>query len=90
MMLLLHHASAKSRGNYHYQLPDEPPPPEDPPPPEKLEPPELPELQELPEPPDEIMKPPMEACPLVRKSFLALVYHSVFLSISLAMGKITT
>ena len=48
-----------------YQLPEAPPPPDEPPPPEK---PELPELHELPEPPDEIVKPPMDALPLVFRS----------------------
>jgi hypothetical protein len=66
-----------------YQLPEAPPPPDDPPPPEKLE---LLELQEPPEVPDETVKPPMEACPLVRRSFFALRYQSVFLSSNLASG----
>lgn len=66
-----------------YQVPEDPPPPEEPPPPEKLEPLEL---HELPEPPDVKVNPPIDACPLVRKSFFALLYHSVFLKINLAIG----
>jgi len=49
-----------------YQLPEAPPPPDDPPPPEKPDPPEDHDEPELPEP---IEKPPIEALPLVRRSF---------------------
>ncbi len=74
-----------------HQLPEAPPPPDDPPPPEKLDPPEeLDELQELPDPPDPPVvhtNPPMEALPLVRRSFLAFWYQAVFLSRILATGK---
>ena len=70
-----------------YQLPDAPPPPEDPPPPEKLEPPEL---HDLPEPPEENVKPPIDALPLVRILFLAFLYQPVFLIVNLAIGKAIT
>jgi len=70
-----------------YQLPEAPPPLDDPPPPEKPEEPELPELQDPPEPLEEIMNPPMDARPLFWISFLALLYQSVFLNSSLAIGK---
>lgn len=46
---------------------------------------ENPELEEPPDPPDEIMNPSMEACPLVQRPLLTLVYQSVFLSRSLAI-----
>ena len=72
-----------------YQLPEAPPPPDDPPPPEKelLEKLELPELQELPDLPDVNLKPPIEALPLVRRSFLAFLYHLDFLKSSFNTGK---
>jgi hypothetical protein len=73
--------------SFPYQLPDAPPPPDDPPPPEKPEPLELPELQELPEPPDVTVKPPIVACPLVRRELFAFSYQSVFLIRSFAIGK---
>ena len=62
-----------------HQPPEAPPPPEDPPPPEN--PPEEllpPELHDPPELPEENEKPPMEAFPLVRRSFLAFLNHGVF------------
>ncbi len=70
-----------------YQLPEAPPPPDDPPPPEN--PPDellLPELQDPPEPPDENEKPPMDAFPLVRISFLAFLNQGVFRMYNLAAG----
>ena len=68
-----------------HQLPEAPPPPDDPPPPEKLE---LPVLQDPPELREEILKPPIEVRPLVRKSFLAFRYQLEFLKSSFATGNI--
>ena len=76
--------------NRSYQLPEAPPPPDDPPPPEKPPPPELqPPPLPPPKPPDMNVNPPMEARPLARRSAPAFLYQSLFLSMSLAMGKPT-
>ena len=48
------------------QLPETPPPPDDPPPPEKPDPPDDHDEPALPEP---MVKPPIRALPLVRRSF---------------------
>jgi hypothetical protein len=63
-----------------YQLPEAPPPPDDPPLQEKPhDEPLLPELHDTPEPPDVNVKPPIEAFPLVRKSFFSCLYQGEFL-----------
>lgn len=62
--------------------PDRPPPPLNPPPEERL----LPELHDPPEPPDEKVKPPIEALPFVAISFRAFLYDGVFLKISFTRG----
>ena len=77
-------------GLIYYQLPDDPPPPELPPPPEKLLPPELQDRPELPDPPELVVenaKPPMEAFPVVRKSFSAFLYQLVCFKRSFVAGK---
>lgn len=71
-----------------YQLPEAPPPPDDPPQPEKPpDEPLLPELHDTPEPPDVNVKPPIEAFPLVRKSFFPAYTRENFLNKTLPPDK---